>query len=162
MATIARRAGMSTSSVYYHFRSKDTILLELLDRAAEGLREALEAVTPGETARRVADAYVAWMLPDPRRAVLLLGAGVGGTADVEACRRRHNVALTRTVACLLRLDHKDGAESVGALVEATALIGLFGELARAYLRDGLPEADLLPTAERLIARLLPRNTASAG
>ena len=156
MGSIARRAGMSTSSVYYHFPSKDTILLELLGRAAATLQGVL-AVTARPSDRadpvgRLAEAYVGWMAPAAGRALLLLGTGVGGTATVEADRRRHNVELTRTVAGVLS---GAGSQDVDLLVAATALVVLFGELARVHAENPLPEAQLLTTTERLAARLVP-------
>ncbi len=75
IAAIAEAAGLTTGLVHYHFKSKQAILLELVDRLAGGLQQRYETLA-GEAA------------PEDRLAAFIdshLSTGEGADAEAVAC-----------------------------------------------------------------------------
>ena len=53
MRTIAEEAGMRTASIYYHFDSKDALLVAVHETALERIRQATSAAVKRSEERRV-------------------------------------------------------------------------------------------------------------
>jgi AcrR family transcriptional regulator len=138
---IAKRAGMTPAAVYYHFPTKEDVLLALVGRTGDAITELCSAVVeaPGAEGAVTAliDRFLAWLEAHPADARLYYQASQGATADVEALRREQR---RDQVTAMLKGPLKQGAASTSATevrVVAIALLVLFGEVTR-LLSGGRP------------------------
>jgi len=138
---IAKRAGMTPAAVYYHFPTKEDVLLEVVRRtgdAISGLCSApLETDGPDASVTALVDRFLVWLERHPADARLYYQASQGATADVEALRREQR---RDQVAALLNGPLHTARTSMSATelrVVAIAVLVLFGEVTR-LLSDGRP------------------------
>jgi AcrR family transcriptional regulator len=138
---IARRAGMTPAAVYYHFPTKEDVLLAIVGRTGDAISalcsDPLETTDPESSVTALIDRFLAWLESHADDARLYYQASQGATADVEALRReqRH-----QQVTALLRGPLKPAQASMSATelrVVATAVLVLFGEVTR-LLSEGRP------------------------
>lgn len=138
---IAKRAGMTPAAVYYHFPTKEDVLLALVGRTGDAITELCSAVVEAPDAEgavtALVDRFLAWLEAHPADARLYYQASQGATADVEALRREQR---RHQVTAMLKGPLKPGAASMSATevrVVAIALLVLFGEVTR-LLSEGRP------------------------
>jgi AcrR family transcriptional regulator len=138
---IAKRAGMTPAAVYYHFPTKEDVLLALVGRTGDALTDlcgaAIEAAAVEEAVTALVDRFLAWLEAHGDEARLYYQSSQGATADVETLRRdqrRHQVTA------MLNGPLKPARGSMSATeqqVVAIALLVLFGEVTR-LLSEGRP------------------------
>lgn len=138
---IAKRAGMTPAAVYYHFPTKEDVLLALVGRTGDAITalcaESIEAAAVEDAVTALIDRFLAWMETHPADARLYSQSSQGATADVEALRRDQR---SHQVTALLNgpLKAARGLMSATELrVVAIALLVLFGETTR-LLSEGRP------------------------
>jgi AcrR family transcriptional regulator len=138
---IAKGAGMTPAAVYYHFPTKEDVLLALVGRTGDALTElcaeAVEAATVEEAVTALIDRFLGWLDAHPDDARLYYQSSQGATADVEALRREQR---RHQVTAMLNGPLKPARGSMSATelrVVAIALLVLFGEVTR-LLSDGKP------------------------
>jgi AcrR family transcriptional regulator len=158
MASIARRAAMSTSSCYYHFSSKDAVLEQLTGDVGEALvalvENAVPVSGPHERVDLLAVRFLEWLGDrHSRRAKLYYVVAAGVTPAVEARRRESEAVIAEAVATRLLDSWDDGIDDVERSVVAAAIVAVLGELARGILGGTLTPADAPACASGLVARL---------
>lgn len=138
---IAKRAGMTPAAVYYHFPTKEDVLLALVGRTGDAITElcaeSVEAAVVEEAVTALVDRFLAWMEAHPADARLYYQSSQGATADVETLRREQR---SHQVTALLNGPLKAARDSMSATelrVVAIALLVLFGETTR-LLSEGRP------------------------
>lgn len=138
---IARRAGMTPAAVYYHFPTKEDVLLAVVGRTGDAITELCSAVVEAAGAEgavtALVDRFLAWLEAHPADARLYYQASQGATPDVETLRREQR---RDQVTAMLKGPLKPAAGSMSATelrVVAIALLVLFGEVTR-LLTDGRP------------------------
>lgn len=138
---IAKRAGVTPAAVYYHFPTKEDVLLALVGRTGDAITalcaESIEAAAVEDAVTALIDRFLAWMETHPAEARLYYQSSQGATADVEALRRGQR---SHQVTALLNGPLKAARGSMSATelrVVAIALLVLFGETTR-LLSEGRP------------------------
>ena len=138
---IAKRAGMTPAAVYYHFPTKEDVLLALVGRTGDAITdlctEAVEAAAVEDAVTALVDRFLAWMEAHSADARLYYQSSQGATADIEVLRREQR---RLQVAALLKGPLKAARASMTTTelrVVAIALLVLFGETTR-LLSEGRP------------------------
>jgi AcrR family transcriptional regulator len=149
---IARRAGMTPAAVYYHFPTKEDVLLALVGRTGDAISELCVAGETGEApdcsdligaagaedaVTALIDRFLAWLEAHPADARLYYQSSQGATADVESLRREQR---RNQVTAMLRGPLKPAQAAMSATelrVVAIAVLVLFGEVTR-LLSEGRP------------------------
>jgi AcrR family transcriptional regulator len=138
---IATRAGMTPAAVYYHFPTKEDVLLALVGRTGDAISELcaglVEAAGAEDAVTGLVDRFLAWLETHPADARLYYQSSQGATADVEALRREQR---GHQVTAMLTGPLKPAEASMSATelrVVAIALLVLFGEVTR-LLSEGRP------------------------
>jgi AcrR family transcriptional regulator len=138
---IAKRAGMTPAAVYYHFPTKEDVLLALVGRTGDAISELcaepLEAPATEDAVAALIDRFLAWLETHPDDARLYYQSSQGATADVETLRREQR---GHQVTAMLNGPLKAARGSMSATelrVVAIALLVLFGEVTR-LLSEGKP------------------------
>jgi len=138
---IATRAGMTPAAVYYHFPSKEDVLLEIVRRTGDAISGLcsgpLPATSPETSVTALLDRFLGWLEAHPADARLYYQASQGATADVETLRREQR---RDQVAALLAGPLRPARASMTATelrVVAIGLLVLFGEVTR-LLGGGRP------------------------
>ena len=155
MSSIAERSGMSTSSLYYHFASKDELLLALVEEIGASMREAIVQTVadlgPGllvsPPARKVLDGYLDWQMTHPREAELLFVTIVGADAAVEDKRRHFELELVQFIADSVIAPMHPETDALEQFAAAAAVQVLFAHIARTETLDREAAATVL---ERII------------
>ena len=138
---IAKRAGMTPAAVYYHFPTKEDVLLALVGRTGDAITELcsqlVEAPATGDAVTALIDRFLVWLEAHPADARLYYQSSQGATAEVEALRRDQR---GHQVTAMLNGPLKAARGSMSGTelrVVAIALLVLFGEVTR-LLSDGRP------------------------
>jgi AcrR family transcriptional regulator len=138
---IARRAGMTPAAVYYHFPTKEDVLLALVGRTGDAISELcsdlIEAAGAEGAVTALIDRFLAWLEDHPADARLYYQSSQGATADVESLRREQR---RDQVTAMLRGPLKPAQAAMSATelrVVAIAVLVLFGEVTR-LLSEGRP------------------------
>jgi AcrR family transcriptional regulator len=138
---IAKRAGMTPAAVYYHFPTKEDVLLALVGRTGDDLAElcgkALDAAAVEDAVTALIDRFLTWLETHAADARLYYQSSQGATHDVEALRREQR---GHQVAAMLNGPLKAARDSMSNTelrVVAIALLVLFGEVTR-LLSEGRP------------------------
>jgi len=139
---IARRAGMTPAAVYYHFATKEDVLLALVGRTGDAIsRLCREMAEPGasveDAVTGLIDGFLGWLAAHPADARLYYQSSQGATADVESLRREQRA---QQVAAMLGGPLKAAPRSMTRTelrVVAIAVLVLFGEVTR-LLGEGRP------------------------
>lgn len=163
VAEIAKEAGMTSAAVYYHYASKDDILLEGLDAfgqqlVAEVRRLQRQLGTDGSTVADLPGRLLAWMDEHRDEATVYFIASAGLTHPVETLRRDMRSEL---VTCLTQAGraHRKGVPTGEAAVIGVALLALVDTAASAWLTDAasvtaLGREEFLQETSRLAARIV--------
>ncbi len=97
VADIAGRAGMTSAAVYYHFASKDAILLdgakEFGDALVRHAGEVVAALPKGGHLGEVLIGVLQWMDQHAAAGSVYFISSVGINSDVEVLRRQHRTEL---------------------------------------------------------------------
>jgi AcrR family transcriptional regulator len=161
LASVARRAGMSNSSVYYHFSSKDAVWLELHSSATASLLNAI-SVSPMRDSlhARMAgliETFVKWIDAEPDYA-LFYSSNTGGNASVEAGRRHDSLQVAAAIAELLApgppANPNDQPVDVRIQVAAVVTEVLLRELRLAVAAGHLDHRSLTAVGEELALRVI--------
>jgi AcrR family transcriptional regulator len=138
---IAKRAGMTPAAVYYHFPTKEDVLLALVGRTGDALTElcgeAVETAAVEEAITALVDRFLGWLEAHSDDARLYYQSSQGATADVETLRREQR---RLQVAAMLNGPLKPARGTMTSTeqrVVAIALLVLFGEVTR-LLSEGRP------------------------
>jgi len=121
---VANRAGVSPAAVYYHFPTREDLLIALVRRIGADV-EACAALRPGDDTRRGAELidrvfrdYQEWIAVHPGEARLLWVEAAGRSPVVEAARRE---TVTGIVERTVELFDIAGFELAPTVAEVTAL-----------------------------------------
>jgi AcrR family transcriptional regulator len=138
---IAKRAGMTPAAVYYHFPTKEDVLLAIVGRTGNAISELCSDVIGAADAEgavtALIDRFLAWLEGHPAEARLYYQSSQGATADVEALRREQR---RDQVTAMLKGPLKPAQAAMSATelrVVAIAVLVLFGEVTR-LLSEGRP------------------------
>lgn len=155
MQDIAREAEIAVGTVYFHFRNKEDLLLQLMDDIAFNIRNILaEAFQTGsapmerfENAGRAF--FEKFCLGHPAHLIILLRESVGVTAEVEARRRAIfdlfkadvHAAVTEVMAEYVL------SSPLVAEVASVAIVGMLERVAYHYLiwQDRSADMDTITT-----------------
>ncbi len=167
---IARRAGVTKGGVYLHFRSKETLFLEVL-AAHRAERRELEAPSDAGAAAAQLEAYLVALLrfhqrrPEARAMVRLLGTELqpGFAAELRSDARAELKARRTRLRQLLSDGQRDGSlwvddPALAAFVVAGAVEGIF-EQWRVAAREAEPYGGPESLAAAIVA---PYLTAARG
>lgn len=169
---IARQAGLTAGLVHYHFRSKQEILLALLDELARRHFEGLAAVLAGagESAAAQLSAFIDRHLavgasadPDELACWVLLGAEA--IRQPQVCQAQQQVV--QRLAALLREIIERGIEqrlfscdssaaAAGALLAVIQGYYMIASTARMQIPRGSAAPSARKMAEGLLSASLPR------
>ena len=138
---IAKRAGMTPAAVYYHFPTKEDVLLAIVGLTGDAISalcsDPLETAEPDRAVTALIDRFLAWLEAHPAEARLYYQSSQGATADVEALRREQR---RHQVTAMLKGPLKPAQGSMSATelrVVAIGVLVLFGEVTR-LLSEGRP------------------------
>jgi AcrR family transcriptional regulator len=146
VSDIARAANMTPSAVYYHFSTKDDIILELVRRIGDQVGELVSAggsTGIDQSGRDLIARFVGWLDRHPTDARLYYVASVGVTQAVEELRRYQFLhQVTQITSGPLRPLRRT-MRSTELKTVALALLVLLSEFARA-----VTSPDALDTGSR--------------
>lgn len=138
---IARRAGVTPAAVYYHFPTKEDVLLALVRRTGDAITglcsDKVEAVEPDRAVTALIDRFLAWLEAHPADARLYYQSSQGATPDVEALRRIQRADQVAAMLAGPLAPARDSMTATEARVVAIAVLVLFGEITR-LLSGGRP------------------------
>ncbi len=162
VAEIAENAGMTSAAVYYHFPSKDDILLEGLRDFGDGLvqesRLLQQEISAGLTSmEELPVRLLAWLNEHPDEATVWFVTSAGVSLAVEQLRR----GVRGELITILTRAGKTSRPKVGAAeasVVAAALLSLIETAASSWLTQdesvtGLGRAAFLDETSILAARI---------
>lgn len=106
VADIAARAEMTSAAVYYHFSSKDQVLVEGMRVFAVALREQLETLTEahpaGSDIAPAVTGLVAWLGEHRSAATVFFVSSAGMSQEAEALRHEIRTQLLDELVRLVR------------------------------------------------------------
>jgi AcrR family transcriptional regulator len=150
MADLARAAGITKSSFYHHVPSKEDLLRRSLDRALDGLFDALDGIDPQRPAidglEHLLRASIRVLVDELPHVTLLLR--VRGNTEVERAALERRREFDRNVAELVAAAVTEGALRADVDPELTArlLFGTVNSLIEWYRPGGPLDADALADA----------------
>jgi AcrR family transcriptional regulator len=167
VADIAARAEMTSAAVYYHFSSKDQVLVEGMRAFAAALREQVETLAeahaPGADIGPAVTALVAWLGEHRSATTVFFVSSAGMSQEAEALRHEVRTQLLDELVRLVRkasgpvTDAEAAVIGLGvlALLETAAISQVRGDDAyrslghRSFLREvgRLAERIAAPAAE---------------
>jgi AcrR family transcriptional regulator len=120
VADIAARAEMTSAAVYYHFSSKDQVLVEGMRVFAAALREQLEALAqehrPGSDIGTAVTALVAWMGEHRSAATVFFVSSVGMSQEAEALRHENRSQVLDELVALVRKGREPVTDAEAAVI----------------------------------------------
>lgn len=138
---IAKRAGMTPAAVYYHFPTKEDVLLALVGRTGDAISELcselVEAAGAEDAVTALVDRFLSWLESHPADARLYYQSSQGATADVEALRRTQRGHQVKAMLDGLLKPAQASMSATELRVVAIAILVLFGEVTR-LLSEGRP------------------------
>jgi AcrR family transcriptional regulator len=162
VAAIAEAASMTSAAVYYHFASKDEILLEGLRTVGEALvakttSVAREINEEGVSIGQLPVRLLTWFDDRPAEATVWFVTSSGVSLAVEQLRRELRAEMLSVLTVAGRAA-RPGLSAAEAAVVATALLALIETAASAWLTDdasltGLGRKKFLEEVCRLAERI---------
>ncbi|NQU31290.1 MAG: TetR/AcrR family transcriptional regulator [Anaerolineae bacterium] len=157
MDDIVAEADSSKGSVYFHFSSKETLFLALIDEFARRLEESLTKAIAAEQGgvRRVEAALNAGLSVFGKyrqlaKIFLVQAVGLGQTFEVKRLKILDNFAV-------LIKEHLDEAiadkdiQPIDTTIVAYAWVGAINELVMRWIQTGQPEPErILPTLRTML------------
>ncbi len=120
VADIAARAEMTSAAVYYHFSSKDQVLVEGMRVFAAAMREQLATVTqahePGSGIGAAVTGLVAWLGEHRSAASVFFVSSAGMSQEAEAVRHETRTQLLDDLARLVRKVREPVTDAEAAVV----------------------------------------------
>jgi AcrR family transcriptional regulator len=137
VADIAARAEMTSAAVYYHFSTKDQVLVEGMRVFAAALREQMEALTEAHTPDSdigpAVTALLAWLGEHRSAATVFFVSSAGMSQDAEALRQESRTALVRELVLLIRKARTSVSDAEAAVI-ALGLLALLETAAISQVR----------------------------
>jgi AcrR family transcriptional regulator len=146
VADIAEEANMTSAAVYYHYPSKEDLLLEGLREFADGMQSELTDLlkaangSGGSLGMVLAD-LLTWLEAHRAAALVWFVASPGLNESVEALRRESRLDVIDALAAEIRKRAK-GTSRADATVAATALVVLLEQAATSALTEDSVLANL--------------------
>jgi AcrR family transcriptional regulator len=137
VADIAAAADMTAAAVYYHFASKEHVLLEGLQGFAEEYLVHLRTLSRGDGdtpwPRHFVAGTLEWLEANRTPAIVYFAHSAGVDASIEALRRETRIEQVVLMARAIR-SHAGGSRSaVEPEVAAIGLVSLIENAARSWL-----------------------------
>ncbi|HYC82331.1 MAG TPA: TetR/AcrR family transcriptional regulator [Solirubrobacterales bacterium] len=126
MSQVAEAAGVSTPALYWHFKSKEDLYFEVIDRTYRGFFDQLVENTVGETARERLHSYVRCFVElqlRDREATMMFGIGQLG-ARLSEEKQLEFAKLQRPYSDLLRGILQTGHEAGEFEIEDPTVLAL--------------------------------------
>ncbi|MGA9870007.1 MAG: helix-turn-helix domain-containing protein [Rhodococcus sp. (in: high G+C Gram-positive bacteria)] len=139
VADIAASAKMTSAAIYYHYPSREEILLEGLREftsvyVAEIERIATEVVVPARAMGALIEPFVAWLSENRTRAAVYFVQSRGASQQVEAIRRENALVLIPVLSNAVK-KARGKASAAEAGVVAVAMIAEIEIFASAFLSE---------------------------
>jgi len=161
IADVARRAGMTPAAVYYHFPTREELIVEVVRQI--GAKVEADAKRPRDEGLQgtglfgaIYDDYERWVLEHPGEARILWVDAVGLSPVVEAARRQTVIAIVENTVDLL-VGTGFVVDETAAEMTALALVTLTLAAMELKFRTGGPvpsKAQLRKAVEYVGQRLL--------
>ncbi|MEU0070102.1 helix-turn-helix domain-containing protein [Streptomyces sp. NPDC006332] len=120
VADIAARAEMTSAAVYYHFSSKDQVLVEGMRVFAAALREQLETLTeahrPGSDIGPTVTSLVVWLGEHRSAATVFFVSSAGMSQEAEALRQEIRTQLLDELVRLVRKGREPVTDAEAAVI----------------------------------------------
>jgi AcrR family transcriptional regulator len=120
VADIAARAEMTSAAVYYHFSSKDQVLVEGMRVFAAALREQVETLAeahaPGSDIGPAVTSLVVWLGEHRAAATVFFVSSAGMSQEAEALRHRIRTELLDRLVLLVRKGREPVTEAEAAVI----------------------------------------------
>lgn len=137
VADIAARAEMTSAAVYYHFSSKDQVLVEGMRVFAAALREQLESLTEehasGSGIGSEVTSLLAWLGEHRSAATVFFVSSAGMSQEAEVLRHEIRTQLLEELVRLVRKDREPVSDAEAA-VTGLALLALLENAAISQIR----------------------------
>jgi len=137
VADIAAAADMTAAAVYYHFPSKEHVLLEGLQtctgRYVAATRELSRGGAPEDWAGRLVADLLDWLEQIRTSAIVYFTHSAGVDASVEALRRETRIEQVVVLARAIRSHAPTSRGNVGPEVAAIGLVSLIENAASSWL-----------------------------
>ena len=137
VADIAAAADMTAAAVYYHFPSKEHVLLEGLQgftaRYIATMRELSRADNDVDWASRLVAELLDWLEQNRTPATVYFAHSAGVDAAIEALRRETRIEQVVLLARAIRTHLARSRSSVEPEVAAIGLVSLFENAASSWL-----------------------------
>lgn len=139
VADIAAAAEMTSAAIYYHYPSREEILLEgLREFAAEYVGEieriALEVVIPARNMGSLVEPLVAWLSDNRTSSTVYFVQSRGASQQVEAIRRSNALVLIPVLSAAAK-KARGKLSAAEASVVAVAMIAQIEIFASAFLSE---------------------------
>ncbi|MDJ0392980.1 helix-turn-helix domain-containing protein [Rhodococcus sp. G-MC3] len=139
VADIAHAAGMTSAAIYYHYPSREEILLEglrefSLTYVAEVERLAAEVIVPARRMGSLFEPFLAWLEDNRTRASVYFVQSRGASQQVEAIRRANTLMLIPMLSSAAK-KARGRMPAAEAGVIAVAIIGEIEIFASAFLSE---------------------------
>ncbi|MDH6626166.1 AcrR family transcriptional regulator [Streptomyces sp. LBL] len=120
VADIAARAEMTSAAVYYHFSSKDQVLVEGMRVFAAALRAQVETLTeahePGSDIGPAVTALVVWLGEHRSASTVFFVSSAGMSQEAEALRHEIRTQLLEELAGLVRKGREPVSDAEAAVI----------------------------------------------
>jgi AcrR family transcriptional regulator len=137
VADIAAAADMTAAAVYYHFPSKEHVLLEGLEiftrRYLATVRELARADQDENWASRLVGEILEWLELNRTPATVYFAHSAGVDAAIEALRRETRIEQVVVLARAVRTHSRRARSSVEPEVAAIGLVSLIENAASSWL-----------------------------
>lgn len=139
VADIAAAAEMTSAAIYYHYPSREEILLEGLREFSDAYVTAIEriaadAVVPPRRMGALVDPFVKWLSDNRTSATVYFVQSRGASQQVEAIRRENALVLIPVLSAAAK-KARGKLAAVEAGVIAVAMIGEIEIFASAFLSE---------------------------
>lgn len=139
VADIAAAAEMTSAAIYYHYPSREEILLEGLrefaaDYVGEIERIALEVVIPARNMGSLVEPLVAWLSDNRTSSTVYFVQSRGASQQVEAIRRSNALVLIPVLSAAAK-KARGKLSAAEASVVAVAMIAQIEIFASAFLSE---------------------------
>ncbi|MET0459816.1 MAG: TetR/AcrR family transcriptional regulator [Ilumatobacteraceae bacterium] len=163
VADIAAASDMTAAAVYYHFASKEHVLLEGLQiftsRFLLAIRDLSRDSGDGDWPRRFVTELLDWLEQDRPPAIVYFTHSAGVDASIEALRRETRIQQVVIVARAIRARHRTSRTNVVPDVAAIGLVSLIENAASSWLTQdsvflGLGRRRFVDETATLAARIV--------